>query len=88
MIRIANNALENCTNVEQVVELCNDEFATDASPELIAAAYAIDAAEFTDDMSDREVLEHHLDFLTEAGANFDYQKALKEAIEDIKNDKR
>ncbi|MCK9325568.1 MAG: hypothetical protein M0P69_08710 [Bacteroidales bacterium] len=45
MIKIANNALENCQNVGQVVALINDEFATDATPEMVAASYAQSASE-------------------------------------------
>ena len=40
---IANHALANCQSIESVVVLVNDEFATDASSEMVAAAYAIDA---------------------------------------------
>ncbi len=74
-IKIANNALANCTSIEQVVELINNEFETDASPELIAAAYALNAAEFSDYVSDREVVECHLDYLQNAGAKFGWSKA-------------
>ena len=82
-IQIANNALKNCTSIEQVVELINNEFATDASPELIAAAYAVDAAEFTDNISPREVLEFHLDYLLNAGARFGWSKAVDIAVDEI-----
>ena len=44
-IQIANNALENCQSIDQVVELINDEMVTDATAEMVAAAYAIGGAE-------------------------------------------
>ena len=80
-IHIANNALENCHGIDQVVELINCELVTDASEEMIAAKYAYDAAEesgYTDDTS----IEAHLDYLVEAGAKFDFQDALKMAIDE------
>ena len=85
MIKIANDALKNCTSIEQVVELINNEFATDASPELIAAAYAVDAAEMDDSIiNPREILEYHLEHLRNAGARFGWSKAIDIAVDEVK----
>lgn len=83
-IQIANNALENCRSIEQVVGLINDEMATDASAEMVAAKYAWDGAKesgYTDDDS----IEAQLDALVEAGAEFDFSNALEMAIAEKKN---
>jgi len=74
-------ALENCSSLEQVVELINDEFATDATPELIAAKYAYDScAEAGYGFSERN-LDAAFDVLMEGGAKFDYAEALEIALE-------
>ncbi|MEE8132136.1 MAG: hypothetical protein V3T40_01005 [Nitrososphaerales archaeon] len=79
-IQIANNALENCISIDQVVSLINDDAATDATSEMVASAYAINAAEEEGYGSSDENLEAHLDVLTEAGADFDYSDAMKQAV--------
>jgi hypothetical protein len=75
-IQNANNSLENCHSIEQVVELANDETATDASSEMVAAAYAIAGAEEAGYGTGQAQLEAQLDALDEAGAEFDYSEAL------------
>jgi len=77
-IKIADNALEKCSSLEQVVELINDEFAT---PELIAAKYAYDScAEAGYGFSEMN-LDAAFDALIESGAKFDYPEALEIALE-------
>ncbi|SEQ48488.1 hypothetical protein SAMN03080615_01635 [Amphritea atlantica] len=79
-IRIANNALENCFSIDQVVELINDEMSTDATAEMVATAYAMNAAKDAGYGYDEDSLSAHLDCLVESGAEFDYQEALSSAI--------
>jgi len=79
-IAISNNALENCNSLEDVVELINNEFATDAEPEEIAAAYAIDGAVECGYGTGEDELCAQLDALRDAGAIFDYPEALEEAL--------
>lgn len=75
-IHIANNALENCTSIDQVVELMASN-KTDATPELIAAAYAINGAQEAGyGVGDAEI-EAQLDALVEAGAVFQYANAMQ-----------
>lgn len=83
-IQIANNALENCNSIEEVVELINDETLTDASAEMIAAAYAIDSAEL--DIDIEYEIEAHLDELIERGAKFDFIEALEMTIIELIED--
>lgn len=83
-IKIANNALDDCTSIEQVVELMNNEFATDASPELIAAAYAIDSIDSEyNGTTIKDILECHMDFLIDAGAKFNFKKAIDIALNEV-----
>ena len=79
-ITIANNALTNCTKIEDVVKLINDEMSSDATAEMIAAAYAIDAAEDAGYGCDKANLEAHLDIIQGAGAKFTYADALNLAV--------
>ncbi len=84
-MNIANNALENCTSIKQVVELINDEFQTDATSETVAAAYAISGAEEAGyGIGDNEIAAQ-LDALREAGAKFEYASSLNLAIESVNN---
>lgn len=76
-IQIANNALDNCTSIEQVVALINNEIATDASAEMVAAKYAFDGASDAGCGTGDAELEVQLDALREAGAEFDYSDAFK-----------
>ena len=78
-IKIA--ALENCSSLEQVVELINDEFATDATPELIAAKYAYDSCAEAGYGFEERNLDAAFDVLMEGGAKFDYPNALEIALE-------
>lgn len=78
-ILISNNALQNCTSLEQVVSLINDEFATNAEPEEIATAYAIDGAIEAGYGTGEPELCAQLDALRDAGAIFDYPEALEVA---------
>ena len=78
-IKIA--ALENCSSLEQVVELINDEFATDATPELIAAKYAYDSCGEAGYGFSEMNLDAAFDVLIESGAKFDYPNALEIALE-------
>lgn len=81
-ISIANNALSNCNSLDQVVELINDDMATDAERFVVAAAYAIDSCEDQDDITNEE-LEAHLELLTDAGAEFDSNAAFRFAKANI-----
>lgn len=83
-IQIANNALENCQTIDQVVELINDESATDANQEMVAAKYAWDAA-VENGYTDNASIETHLELLAEAGAEFDSAEALALAIAEKKH---
>jgi uncharacterized protein YihD (DUF1040 family) len=83
-IQIANNALADCHSTEEVVRLMNEDFATDAEPEMIAAKYAYDAADEAGYGIDSTNLEAHLDVLVEAGAKFDYSAALEVALNEKK----
>ena len=78
-MKIANNELENCNSIGQVVELINDEMSTDASAEMVAAKYALDGAKESG-YNDNASIEAQLDSLVEAGAEFDFRKALEMAI--------
>ena len=78
-IKIA--ALENCSSLEQVVELINDEFATDATPEMIAAKYAYDSCAEAGYGFEERNLDAAFDALIESGAKFDYAEALEIALE-------
>jgi hypothetical protein len=85
-IKIANNALENCTSLDQVVELINDEFATDATPEMIAAKYAYDSCGEAGYGFEERNLDAAFDALIESCAKFDYPEALKIALEEAKDE--
>ena len=79
-------ALENCSSLEQVVELINDEFATDATPEMISAKYAYDScAEAGYGFSEMN-LDAAFDALLRSGAKFDYAEALEIALEEAKDE--
>jgi len=80
-IKIANNAIENCTSLDQVVELINDEFATDATPEMISAKYAYDSCAEAGYGFEERNLGAAFDVLIESGAKFDYPNALEIALE-------
>ena len=85
-IKIANNEDENCTSLDQVVELINDEFATDATPELIAAKYAYDSCGEAGYGFSEMNLDAAFDVLMEGGAKFDYAEALEIALEEAKDE--
>ena len=78
-------ALENCSSLEQVVELINDEFATDATPELIAAKYAYDSCGEAGYGFSEMNLDAAFDALLRSGAKFDYAEALEIALEEAKD---
>lgn len=82
-IQIVNNILDNCSSIEQVVVLINDELATDASAEMIAAKYAHDGADKAGYGINDSTLEAQLDVLVNAGVNFDYLDALLLAVLDF-----
>jgi len=79
-IQIANNALESCNSLDQVVALINDESASDASSEIIAAAYAINSVEESGYDLNEDNLEAQLDALILSGAWFVYHKSMEQAI--------
>lgn len=79
-IQIANNALENCYSIEQVVRLINDDFVTDAPAETVAAAYAIKGAKQAGYGFDDINLEAQMDALVGAGAEFCYAEAMEIAV--------
>ena len=83
------NAITEAASIDAVVEIINASNKGESSgyfggadtrdAELMAGQYAWEAAEesgYTDDAS----IEAHLDFLIEAGAEFDFAAALKDAI--------
>jgi len=82
-MKIANNALENCKTTEDVVNLINDEFATDATPEMVAAEYARTAAIEAGFGITAENVEMHLDFLIEFGAKFNWEAAIRIALRTV-----
>jgi hypothetical protein len=75
-ITIANNALGNCTKIEDVVELINDEFSSDATASQIAAAYAIESAVYNEE----DELYAQLEAIDNAGAKFQFAEALELAV--------
>jgi len=78
--------IADCSSLEQVVELINDEFATDATPEMISAKYAYDScAEAGYGFSEMN-LDAAFDALIESGAKFDYAEALEIALEEAKDE--
>lgn len=83
------NAITEAHSIEQVVKIINESSAGHASEyfggsdtreaEVMAGQYAWEAAEesgYTDDSS----IESHLDILAEAGAEFNFDAALENAI--------
>lgn len=85
-IEISNNKLDNCNSIEQVVELINNEFSSDATAEMIAAAYALQAANEAGYGVDESNIDYHLDYLKDAGAKFNFNESLTLALnESIKN---
>lgn len=87
MIKIANNSLQNCNSINEVIELINKEELTDASPELIAAAYALDACRESGYGFGKEEIEAHLDSLVEAGAIFEFIAAREIAIKNVEKNR-
>jgi len=77
-IKIA--ALENCSSLEQVVELINDPLPI-SEPELIAAKYAYDSCGEAGYGFSEMNLDAAFDALIESGAKFDYAEALEIALE-------
>jgi septation ring formation regulator EzrA len=73
--------IADCSSLEQVVELINDEFATDATPEMIAAKYAYDSCAEAGYGFEERNLDAAFDVLMESGAKFDYAEALEIALE-------
>ncbi len=84
-----NNAITEANSIEEVVKIINKSKEGHASEyfggsdmreaEEMAGQYAWEAAEesgYTDD----ESIEAHLEILIEAGANFDFKIALKNAV--------
>jgi hypothetical protein len=80
--------LENCTSIEQVVDLINNGGTSDATTDELVAQYVTDAERENRHMNDEELWEKfteerlspHFDILNENGAEYDYQKALKIAL--------
>lgn len=71
--------------LEQVVEQINNspvQGFEDHTPEFLAAAYACDAQEESGYEITQDAIEAHLDILSENGAEFDYQEAVKVALAD------
>ena len=82
--------LQNCNSLNEIVNLINNEFSTDLSPEQLAAEYALDADKEAKNMAlkggyeyttNSGSIEVHLDVLIEEGAKFDYAKALEIALD-------
>lgn len=71
--------------LEQVVEQINNspvQGFEDHTPEFLAAAYACDAQKESGYEITQDAIEAHLDILSENGAEFDYQEAVKVALAD------
>lgn len=64
--------IKNANSIDQVVDAINDS----DNPEYIAYEYGLDAAEDSGYSVTKEAIEAHMQYLVEAGANFDLQKAL------------
>jgi hypothetical protein len=79
--------VENAKSTVDVVELINDPFASTsgASSEEVAAYYAVLAIQELNCNTGKVDLEAHLDYLVECDATFDYQVALKRAMQEIKD---
>lgn len=83
------NAITEARSIEQVVEIINASAAGHASEyfggsdtrdaEIMAGQYAWEAAEESG-YTDNDSIEAHLEFLVEAGAEFDFSAALENAI--------
>lgn len=67
--------LQNCNSINQVVALINDELASDASAEQLAAEYAYNAADEAGYGRGPTEVEFHMDYLAEQGAIFDRGEA-------------
>ncbi len=72
--------LNNCTSIDQVVDLINEDTLTLLEREEVAAKYALNAAEEAGYGVEKREIEAHLDCLVEAGAEFNYIKAVSLAI--------
>lgn len=92
---IISPQIQKAGTLDNVVELINDtsnliDLKSNASPERLAAECAYQAAyenskEYGLELS-IEDLAFHLDFVLDAGANFDYQDALEILINELNND--
>ena len=73
--------LENCTSLDQVVELINDDTAIDISREQLASYYALAAIRASETEINKINIGFHLGFLIEEGANFNFNKAEQLALQ-------
>ena len=76
----ANRHFDNCSSLEDVVQIVNDEFGTELTAEQLAAQYARDAVNEAGYEINEKNIEAHLDVLFENEAKFDYEEALKIAL--------
>lgn len=71
-------SLQQCTSLEQVVDLINTS--TEYEAEDLAAQYAYDAIEASGNEVSESEIESHLDILREKNAKFNYSEALEIAM--------
>jgi len=75
-----SNALDFAGSIERAAEIVTEGTAIFA-PEYLAGQYAFDAAELDGHFTAEDVVAAHLDFMREAGAEFNKSAALKIAME-------
>ena len=77
--------MDQCTTIDQVVHLINgdsDKYHSDMKPYMLAGMYAVDAMLDREDWPGqiRARLDGHLNYLADAGAQFDYNTAYAAAL--------
>lgn len=79
MKKMISQALESAQSIEDVAEIVNSDGTSQCSRDEIAGQYAYQGAEEAGYGTGSAEIEAQLDALVEAGAEFDYQGALKAA---------
>jgi len=79
-MKILSNAAMNAHSIETVATIVNQVCAESATSEEIAAQYAVQACLSNDDDVTGDLVEVHLEFLAEAGADFEFREAKKLAL--------
>jgi hypothetical protein len=79
-MKILSNAAMNAHSIEKVAIIVNQVCADTATAEEIAAQYAVQACLSNDDEVVGDLVEVHLEFLAEAGGDFEFREAKKLAL--------